>query len=148
MPREEAGSWLTTSSACSRCPRSRRRVDARLRPFEKVDTNPMPCSAKLRPQDTPLDRARFVHEHLAPNLFRSVAGPETADVNTVAWRISPQPFPLAPSTVARLQAVGADLLALYRAVNRLYFMSVRGSAPEFIHRYLDLGKPEHIVRLE
>jgi hypothetical protein len=108
----------------------------------------MPCSAKLRPQDTPLDRARFVHEHLAPNLFRSVAGPETADVNTVAWRVSPQPFPLAPSTVARLSVVGADLLALYRAVNRLYFMSVRGSVPEFFHRYLDLGKPEHIVRLE
>jgi hypothetical protein len=108
----------------------------------------MACSAKLRPQDTPLDRARFVHDHLAPNLFRSVAGPGTTDVQNVAWRISPEPFNLAPATVAKLRTLGTDLLKLYRAVNRLYFMSVRGTAPEFIHRYLDLGKPEHIVRLE
>src|SRR5579872_7236857 len=108
----------------------------------------MACSAKLRPQDTPVDRARFVHDHLAPNLFRGVAGPETQDAQNVAWRISPEPFALAPATVAKLHTIGADLLKLYRAVNRLYFMSVRGTAPEFIHRYLDLGKPEHIVRLE
>jgi len=108
----------------------------------------MACSAKLRPQDTPLDRARFVHDHLAPNLFRSVAGLQEADAKSVAWRVSPQPFGLAPATVAKLQTLGGDLLKLYRAVNRLYFMSVRGTAPEFFHRYLDLGKPEHIVRLE
>src|ERR1700680_1262323 len=108
----------------------------------------MPCSVKLRPQDTPLDRARYVHEHLAPNLFRAVAGPGTKDPATVAWRLSPQPFPLAPKTVAALATLGGDLLKLYRAVNRLYFMSVRGTAPNFIHEYLDHGKPEHIVRLE
>ncbi|HXW52449.1 MAG TPA: hypothetical protein VEJ41_10695 [Candidatus Acidoferrales bacterium] len=108
----------------------------------------MACSAKLRPQDTPLDRARYVHDHLAPNLFRGVAGPQEGDPQNVAWRISPQPFALAPATVAKIRLLGQDLLKLYRAVNRLYFMSVRGTAPEFIHRYLDLGKPEHIVRLE
>ena len=108
----------------------------------------MPCSVKLRPQDTPLDRARYVHEHLAPNLLRAVAGPGTKDPATVAWRLSPQPFPLAPKTVAALATLGGDLLKLYRAVNRLYFMSVRGTAPNFIHEYLDHGKPEHIVRLE
>jgi hypothetical protein len=108
----------------------------------------MPCSVKLRPQDTPLDRARYVHEHLAPNLFRSVAGAQQAELPNVAWRLSPQPFPLAPQTVSKLVTIGADLLKLYRAVNRLYFMSVRGTAPEFIARYLDSGKPEHIVRLE
>jgi hypothetical protein len=108
----------------------------------------MPCSVKLRPQDTALDRARYVHEHLAPNLFRGVAGPDTKDPQTVAWRLSPQPFPLAPKTVAALQTLGGDFLKLYRAVNRLYFMSVRGTAPDFIHEYLDLGKPEHIIRLE
>jgi hypothetical protein len=108
----------------------------------------MACSAKLRPQDTPLDRARFVHEHLAPNLFRSVAGEQQTDLHNVAWRLSPQPFPLSPKTVSKLQTLGGDLLKLYRATNRLYFMSVRGNAPEFIARYLDLGKPEHIMRLE
>lgn len=106
----------------------------------------MPCSAKLRPQDTPLDRARFVQDHLAPNLFRVAASQTKHD--SIAWRISPQPFPLAPATVASLQSLGADLLKLYRAVNRIYFMSVRGTAPEFFHQYLDLGKPEHIIRLE
>jgi hypothetical protein len=108
----------------------------------------MACSAKLRPQDTPLDRARYVHEHLAPNLFRSVAGPETTEPSAVAWRLAPQPFPLAPVTVERLRIIGADLLKLYRAVNRVYFMSVRGTAPAFIHEYLDVGKPEHVVRLQ
>lgn len=108
----------------------------------------MPCSAKLRPQDTPLDRAHFVHEHLAPNLFRSVAATQETAPDTVAWRISPQPFPLSPATVAMLQTLGADFLKLYRAVNRLYFMSVRGTAPDFFHHYLDLGKPEHIIRLQ
>jgi hypothetical protein len=108
----------------------------------------MACSAKLRPQDTPLDRARFVHDHLAPNLFRSVAGQPETDDHNVAWRLSPQPFPLAPATVSKLHAFGQDLLKLYRAVNRLYFMSVRGTAPEFFARYLDSGKPEHIIRLE
>ena len=108
----------------------------------------MACSAKLRPQDTPLDRARYVHEHLAPNLFRSVAGPQTTEPSAVAWRLAPQPFPLKPATVQRLHLIGADLLKLYRAVNRAYFMSVRGTAPAFIHEYLDLGKPEHIIRLQ
>jgi hypothetical protein len=108
----------------------------------------MACSVKLRPSDTPLDRARYVHEHLAPNLFRSVAGPDTPQAASVAWRIAPQPFPLSPATVDRLVTVGSDLLKLYRATNRLYFMSVRGTAPTFIAEYLDLGKPEHIVRLQ
>jgi hypothetical protein len=106
------------------------------------------CSAKLRPQTTPLDRARYVHDHLTPHLFRSVAGPyEGSNLETVAWRIAPQPFPLSPASVSFLEQLGRDFLALYRAANRLYFMSVRGTAPDFIHRYLDQGKPEHIIRL-
>src|SRR4029077_14510292 len=40
------------------------------------------------------------------------------------------------------------LLKFYRTVNRLYFMSMRGTAPDFFHQYLELGKPEHIVRLQ
>ncbi|MDQ6780811.1 MAG: hypothetical protein M3Z37_06635 [Candidatus Eremiobacteraeota bacterium] len=117
----------------------------------------MACSAKLRPQDTPLDRALYVRDHLAPNLFRSIigadtaapaAGTPTAATPSAAWRLSPQPFALSPATVASLQSLGADLLKFYRAVNRIYSMSVRGTAPEFFARYLELGKPEHIVRLQ
>src|SRR5579872_965243 len=106
------------------------------------------CSARLRPQDTPLDRAQYVRQHLAPNLFRAVAGPDAGDLQSVAWRVSPEPFPLSPKTVNALEILGADLLKLYRAVNRMYFMSVRGTAPDFFHQYLELGKPEHIVRLQ
>jgi hypothetical protein len=108
----------------------------------------MPCSAKVLTPLSPADRARFVAKNLSPNLFRSVASPEVPDPAKTAWRISPEPFPLKPQTVAAFEILGADLLKFYRAVNKLYFQSVRGTAPRFIAEYLEIGKPEHIVRLQ
>jgi hypothetical protein len=108
----------------------------------------MACSAKARPHATSLDRSRFVVGHLSPNLFRSVAGPQLGDPAQIAWRIAPQPFPLAPATVSKLETLGHDLLKLYRAANKLYFQSVRGAVPDFVREYLELGKPEHIIRLQ
>ena len=107
-----------------------------------------PCSANEHEVLSPPDRARFVANHLPADLFRSVAGPDQAEVAKTAWRISPEPFPLKPSTVAAFQTLGADLLAFYRAVNKLYHKSVRRTAPAFIAEYLEMGKPEHIVRLQ
>jgi len=104
------------------------------------------CSAKAQPELTPADRARYVTEHLAPRLYRSVAAPDATA--SLAWRISPQPFPLAPSTVKMLEALGSQLLKFYRALNKLYFQSVRGTSPAFIHEYLDLGKPDQIIRYQ
>jgi hypothetical protein len=108
----------------------------------------MPCSAKVQTPLSPADRARFVANNLSPNLFRSVASPEVPDPVKTAWRISPEPFPLKPQTIAAFETLGADLLKFYRAVNKLYFQSVRGTAPRFISEYLEIGKPEHIVRLQ
>ncbi|MBC5823484.1 MAG: hypothetical protein GIW99_07565 [Candidatus Eremiobacteraeota bacterium] len=108
----------------------------------------MSCAAKARPQDTPLDRVRFVTDHLPRHLFRSVAGTEVPDTAATSWRIAPQPFPLSPTTVSSLQTLGGDLLAFYRAINKLYYQSVRGSVPDFVRRYLEIGKPEHIIRLQ
>ncbi len=46
-----------------------------------------------------------------------------------------------------IEALGADLLGFYRALNNLYNRSARGTAPAFIAEYLDRGKPEQIVKL-
>ncbi|MGB8267853.1 MAG: hypothetical protein WCE44_16130 [Candidatus Velthaea sp.] len=93
----------------------------------------------------PAERARYVIEHLPGDLFRGAG--ETGEVPSIAWRVSPEPFRLAPATVERITALGPHLLAFYRAVSALYARSVRGSAPDFIADYLDRGKPDFIVRL-
>src|ERR1700738_2935552 len=108
----------------------------------------MPCSANASTQSKPVDRARYVAEHLSPHLFRSVAGPDVTDPGKIAWRISPEPFPLAPATVAAFETLGKDLLQFYRAANKLYLQSVKGAAPDFIREYLEIGKPDNIVRLQ
>jgi hypothetical protein len=108
----------------------------------------MPCSANAQTLAPPVDRAKYIADHLSPHLFRSVAGPDVADVAKIAWRIAPEPFPLSPSTVASFATLGSDLLKFYRAANKLYFQSVKGQAPEFIRDYLEVGKPDNIVRLQ
>lgn len=108
----------------------------------------MPCSARVLESRTPVQRAHYIAEHLTPHLFRGVAGQPATESPQVAWRVTPEPFPLSPSTVASLQSLGADLLKFYRGLNKLYFQSVRGTAPDFVREYLELGKPEQIVRLQ
>jgi hypothetical protein len=41
--------------------------------------------------------------------------------------------------------LGGRLLSFYRALNRLYLDSVRGSQPSWVAAYLDQGKPESLV---
>jgi hypothetical protein len=108
----------------------------------------MPCSANALAPKSAVERARYISEHLSPNLFRSVAGEAAPEAAQIAWRITPEPFPLLPATVARFETLGGDLLRFYRALNKLYFQSVRGTAPSFVREYLELGKPEQIVRLQ
>ena len=55
------------------------------------------------------------------------------------------PLALSSSDVAFLQHLGQDLLAFYRALNRLYYESVRGVQPTWAAAYLDQGKPESLV---
>jgi hypothetical protein len=102
----------------------------------------MSCTS-VAPDLDAAGRGRYVTEHLPTGLFRVTEG----TVGGVAWRVSPEPFPLAPSTVAAIGTLGNDLLAFYRALNALYLRSARGTAPAFIADYLDRGKPEQIVKL-
>ncbi len=61
------------------------------------------------------------------------------------FRLAPTAFPLAPSEVAFFQELGQTLLAFYRALNRLYQDSTRGTQPGWVAAYLDQGKPESLV---
>jgi len=92
----------------------------------------------------PRDRAVFLNEGVPPTGLRGAA--PTSDAR-VPWRISPQPFPLRPETVARLSTLGDDLLAFYRAANRLYHDSAHGHAPAWVHEYLDQGKGDRVREL-
>ncbi|MDQ2681001.1 MAG: hypothetical protein M3Y21_08280 [Candidatus Eremiobacteraeota bacterium] len=100
----------------------------------------MPCTAFANL--TAPEQARFLYDNIPPGLFRV----EDAE-DKIPWRISPEPFALAPKTLERITTIGNDLFAFYKALNGLYNRSARGTAPGFISEYLDQGKPEHIVRL-
>jgi len=73
-------------------------------------------------------------------------GAERAAGNDL-WRIATQPFYLSIEEDRFLRSLGGDLLAFYRAANRLYFDSVRGHAPSWVADYLDRGKPESVIEL-
>jgi hypothetical protein len=92
---------------------------------------------------TAAERSRYIIEHLPKGLFPVPDGME----DTVAWRIAAEPFRLAPATVAKIEALGPDLVAFYRVLNGLYTRSARGTIPAFFADYLDRGKPESIVKL-
>jgi hypothetical protein len=64
---------------------------------------------------------------------------------TNSWRIAPVPFALSHEQFTWFSSLGSPLLAFYRALNRLYGESVRGTQPAWIARYLDQGKPEALV---
>lgn len=64
------------------------------------------------------------------------------------WRISPEPFRLGERMAQDLTRLGRVLLKFYQAANLLYRHSVEGKQPEWVARWLDLGKPESLVRLQ
>jgi hypothetical protein len=102
----------------------------------------MGCTA-LDPTMTPRDQALFLNEKMPVGLFGGVG----VDESRVAWRLSPEPFWISPETHAAIEGLGADLLRFYKALGSLYQRSARGTAPAFIAEYLDLGKPESMVKL-
>ena len=61
------------------------------------------------------------------------------------WRIGLAPFPITPDELTFFESLGGRLLSFYRALNRLYFDSVRGTQPAWVAAYLDQGKPESLV---
>jgi hypothetical protein len=102
----------------------------------------MGCTA-LDPTRTPRDQALFLTDAMPAGLFGGVG----VDASRVAWRLSPEPFRLSPKTYAAIEQLGPDLLTFYRALAALYQRSARGTVPRFLAEYLDLGKPESIVKL-
>ncbi|MGA8533935.1 MAG: hypothetical protein WB615_07485 [Candidatus Tumulicola sp.] len=101
----------------------------------------MSCTA-IQPGLTVREQAHHLYEAIPPGLFR------VSDENErIAWRVSPEPFALSAEQLDRIERLGHDLLAFYRALNNLYNRSARGTAPAFIADYLDRGKPERIVKL-
>jgi hypothetical protein len=64
------------------------------------------------------------------------------------WRVSPTPFPLGENLAKEIESLGRVLLQFYRAVNLLYRKSVEGKQPEWVARWLDLGKPRELIELQ
>ena len=64
------------------------------------------------------------------------------------WRISPAPFPLDENLAKEIESLGRVLLQFYRAVNLLYRKSAEGKQPEWVARWLDLGKPRELIELQ
>jgi hypothetical protein len=76
-----------------------------------------------------------------------IARPEEGEASggTSRWRITPDPFILSKSELDFFLDLGDRLLAFYRALNHLYFDSLRGTQPAWIAAYLDQGKPEALI---
>src|SRR5664280_1168068 len=93
----------------------------------------------LTPQQNSIaENARFIRDLLPPGgLF---AGLE--------WKISPTPFPLGENLAKEIESLGRVLLQFYRAVNLLYRKSAEGKQPEWVARWLDLGKPSELIELQ
>ena len=88
--------------------------------------------------NTLAEQARFIREQIPANgLFAGLD-----------WRISPDPFPLGENLAKEIESLGRVLLQFYRAVNLLYRRSVEGKQPEWVARWLDLGKPRELVELQ
>jgi len=64
------------------------------------------------------------------------------------WRVSPAPFKLDEKLAKELDSLGRVLLQFYRAVNLLYRKSVEGKQPEWVARWLELGKPPELIELQ
>jgi hypothetical protein len=93
------------------------------------------------PADDPAlaaNRAAFVRSQIPPGgLFAGLD-----------WRISPEPFPIGEKLAEEIESLGRVLLQFYRATNLLYRRSVEGKQPEWVARWLDLGKPAKLIALQ
>jgi len=86
---------------------------------------------------TPLERATQVRDQLpAGGLFAGMT-----------WRIAPEAFALPADLIGKLEVLGPQLLAFYRACNTLYRHSLAGKQPKWVAEYLDAGKPERLLEI-
>jgi len=83
-------------------------------------------------------RAAFIRSQIPPGgLFAGLD-----------WRISPEPFRISENLAKEIESLGRVLLQFYRAANLLYRKSVEGKQPEWVARWLDLGKPADLIALQ
>lgn len=83
-------------------------------------------------------RAAFIRSQIPPGgLFAGLD-----------WRISPEPFPIGEKLAEEIESLGRVMLQFYRATNLLHRRSVEGKQPEWIARWLDLGKPAELIALQ
>jgi len=61
------------------------------------------------------------------------------------WLLSPDAFPIDKKFLADLEQLGHRLFVFQRACNQLYQLSVKGKQPEWVARYLDVGKPKELI---
>jgi hypothetical protein len=81
----------------------------------------------------------------ASSLSRSAENTSQALQATAYWRISPTPLMLSRDQIGFFTRLGPQLLSFYRALNRLYQDSVKGTQPTWIASWLDQGKPGALV---
>jgi hypothetical protein len=99
---------------------------------------PVESAPAISPDESAAARARLIRDSLPPGgLFAGLD-----------WRISPAPFPLGENLVKEIESLGRVLLQFYRAVNLLYRKSAEGKQPEWVARWLDLGKPAELIALQ
>lgn len=86
---------------------------------------------------TPLERARYVREHLpAEGLFAEKT-----------WRIAPRPFELSAAHTELIEKLGIVLHHFNTACNLLYRQSVAGKMHPWVAPLLDAGKPPELIAL-
>src|SRR6202046_1336612 len=86
---------------------------------------------------TPLERARYVRDHLpAEGLFAEKT-----------WRIAPRPFELSPAHAELIEKLGIVLHHFNTACNLLYRQSAAGKMHPWVAPLLDAGKPPELIAL-
>jgi hypothetical protein len=89
-------------------------------------------------------RGQLSQAGLFPAVSEQALAPDAA-TSTTTWRIAVTPFSLTHDQFDFFRQLGPQLLAFYRALNRLYADSLRGLQPSWVAEYLDRGKPEGLL---
>lgn len=102
------------------------------------------CLLQDPPRD-PVEICLEINERAAGHPLYQDARKGLAPGSNLAWRLSPEPFCISKETYFYLKGLGNHLLKFYEATNRLYFESVKGQQPAWVHHLLDQGKPESLI---
>ncbi len=101
--------------------------------------------------ETALSRCATIRARLcAANLLADPSALRTGEntrtfTSTNSWRISPFPLLLSHDQLVFFTDLGPQLFSFYRALNRLYYESVKGGQPNWVAGWLDQGKPNALV---